>query len=68
MNKKFKKTYLSIMKIIEKYKNNNKRIFMQDNPFLYFIPLTTLNGNNYNRLINLLQLANRIEQNINRKL
>ena len=56
------------MKIIEKYKNNNKRIFMQDNPFLYFIPLTTLNGNNYNRLINLLQLANRIEQNINRKL
>ena len=56
------------MKIIEKYKNNNKRIFMWDNPFLYFIPLTTLNGNNYNRLINLLQLANRIEQNINRKL
>ena len=64
MNKKFRKTYLSIMKIIEKYKNNNKRIFMQDNPFLYFIASIILKGNNYNRLINLLQLA----KCINRKL
>ena len=52
------------MKITEKYKNNNKRIFIQDNPFLYFIALIILKGNNYDRLINLLQLA----KFINRKL